>query len=502
MGGSVGSGRSRHVSRRTLLKAGAAGAAATALPLGGLMRLIAQGDVGNSPPVRSFTVPLPRPPLAVPSGTTPEGLPLYVFHEREAFVPILPGRPPTRIWGYEGITPGPTVSMRAGQKIVVRQVNELETGTTTHLHGGDTEAIYDGYPTSLVPPGTSFDYVYTGEDETATLWYHDHAIHETGFNVYQGLAGMFLVSDANERALPLPKGRFDVPLVIQDRLFDKNAQLVYPFDDDQHQVLQQGVFGDVFLVNGAPKPFMRVGRRKYRFRILNGSNARVLTLALSTGEAMTVIASEHQLFEHPIDTQTLHMTPSERYQVVIDFAKYPVGTKVVLRNQFEDDPGDPFDEALTRQIMRFDVVADVDDPSSVPADLAEQEPLGVPDVRRHWEFARKGGQWVINDKVWDENRVDAVIRDNTTERWTLENGGGGWIHPIHPHLVEFTILDRNGRPPEPYEVGHKDTVSLGPNDVVRIQFTVDEGKAGRYAYHCHNVEHEDDDMMTQIEFVL
>ena len=500
----VPTGEERHgVTRRTVIKAGLAGATATALPLGGLLRVIAEGSGGNSPPVTSFSVPLPRPPKAIPVGTTPEGLPLYVFHEREALVPILPGLPPTKIWGYEGTTPGPTISMRAGQKIVVRQVNELTTGTTTHLHGGDTDAVYDGYPTQLVPPGSSFDHVYTGEGETATLWYHDHAIHRTGENVYAGLAGMFLVSDANERSLPLPKGRFDVPLVIQDRLFDKDAQLVYPFEDPRtHQVLQQGVFGDTFLVNGAPRPFMRVARRKYRFRVLNGCNARVLTLALSTGEAMTVIASEHQLFEHPVDTTTLHMATSERYQVVIDFSKYPVGSKIVLRNEFEGDPGDPFSEALTREIMRFDVVADVKDPSSVPADLAPQEPLGVPTVHRTWEFHRSGGQWRINDEVFEESRVDAVLKNGTTELWTLVNGGGGWIHPIHPHLVSFKVLDRNGSPPEPWEVGAKDTVSLGQGDVVRIQFDVDENKEGKYVFHCHNVEHEDDDMMTNIQFVL
>jgi spore coat protein A len=501
MGGRSGS-ESGAVDRRTMLKLGIAGAAATALPLGGLLRMAARGDVGASPHVPSFSVPLRRPPRAVPVGTTPEGLPMYVMHQREAEAQILPGFPKTRIWGYDGTTPGPTVRMKVGEKIVVRQVNGLQTPTTVHMHGGDTAPEFDGHPLALVSPGTYFDHVYTGEDESATMWYHDHAIFRTGFNVYQGLAGFFFVSDANERSLPLPKGRFDVEMAIQDRLFDRNAQLVYPFDDPETGLpVRQGVFGDTLLVNGQPTPFMKVERRKYRFRILNGCNARALRLKLSTGEAMTVIGNEHQLFEHPVDVDRFSIYPAERMNVVIDFAKYPVGSKIELRNVFQDDPGDPFDPMATRRVMRFDVDADAVDPSRVPNDIAPQEPDGTPTVFRDWVFEREGGEWVINGKTFDADRVDAEIVHDTTEVWTLINQGGGWIHPIHPHLIEFKILDRNGKPPAPYEIGFKDVVSLGPNDVVRIIFTVDEENSGLYVYHCHNLEHEDHDMMTQIRFL-
>jgi spore coat protein A len=317
-----------------------------------------------------------------------------------------------------------------------------------------------------------------------------------------GLAGNYIVTDDVEEALPLPKGQFDMPLTIQDKFFLKDGSIVYP-RHDALRPLQQGVFGDVILVNGAPKPFLRAARRKYRFRLLNGSKPRVYRPALSSGEPLTVIMSDGGFLPHPVVTPDLVMSPSERYSVVIDFSRYPVGSQIILQNLMDDIPGNPFPAENTRQVMRFDVVDDADDPSSVPADLAPL-PAGIrPDqsvVTRTFEFHRSNGEWQINDKPFEADRIDAFPKLGTNEIWRFENGGGGWWHPIHVHLVEFLVLNRTRRPLQPYERGPKDTVFLRGRETATVAMLW-ESFTGLYVMHCHNVEHEDFGMMANIQVV-
>jgi FtsP/CotA-like multicopper oxidase with cupredoxin domain len=454
----------------------------------------------DSPPVPSFAVPLRIPPVLRPTSSTAT-TDFYDITQRVARVQIVPGLPPTTVWAYNGLVPGPTIKQRQGRDVRVRQHNALGVPVSTHLHGGDVPAASDGHPLDLIQPGRSKEYFYPGLHPAASLWYHDHAVHDTGRNVYMGLAGNYLISDAVERALPLPKDQFDIPLTLQDRFFLRDGSIVYP-KHDALRPLDQGVFGDVILVNGTPKPFLRVSRRKYRFRILNGSNARVYRLKLSTGEPLIVIQSDGGLMPHPVATEDLVIAESERYSVVIDFSRYPIGTKVVLQNVMEDVPGDPFDSDKTRSVMRFDVVANAVDPSSVPRDLAP-----LPDIRpaqavrtRTFEFARNGGEWTINHLPYDPDRIDAFPKLGTTEIWRFINGGGGWWHPIHVHLIEFLVLSRTRRPVQPYERGPKDTVLLKSNETVEVAMHWNHFK-GLYVMHCHNVEHEDFDMMINIKVV-
>ena len=490
--------------RRRLLTGGLIGAGAVLLPLGefGRVAISSQSDPTiTSPPVERFAVPLAIPPTIKPSRT--EGnTDFYNVTEFATVATILPGLR-TPVWTYNGTTPGPTFDTLKGRVSRVTITNHLGVPTTTHLHGGDTPPQFDGHPLDLVQPGASFTHVYPGDNSAATLWYHDHAIHATGRNVYMGLAGFFLVRDEVELGLGLPKGPpFEVPLVFQDRLFNADGSLFYP-EKEPGLPVRQGVFGDVILVNGTPFPFLKVQRRKYRFRLLNGSNARFYNFELSTGDPITVIGSDGGFLQRPVETRDLFMVQAERYDVVIDFAKYPIGTQVVLRNTIAPDPfGDPVDPDKVREVMRFDVTADAGDDFEIPSVLGPGPIANAADAirTRTWEFERSNGAWVINDNLFDGNRIDAFPQFGTTEIWEFVNRSGGWLHPIHPHLVEFRMLDRNGAPPKPYETGPKDVCALGPNQTIRVAMKFVDFR-GLYAFHCHNIEHEDHDMMTQFKVV-
>lgn len=445
----------------------------------------------TSPFVPPFSVPLTIPPVLRPVrsvGMTDE----FEIVQQETMAQILPGRK-TLVWSYNGSVPGPSIPMKVGRTAKVTQLNRLRVPTATHLHGGRTPAESDGHPIDLVFPGERRVYTYPDQQEYSPLWYHDHSIHDTGHKAYMGLAGRALVTDPHERALPLPRGAFDIPLTIVDRLFNADNSLLYPVDDDGH-VVRAGAIGDVILVNGRPQPRLAVKRRKYRFRLLNASNARQYLLALERDLPMVVVASEGGLLPAPVQVMQLPMGNAERYDVVVDFASVPSGTRVVLRNLAG--------QGRTAQVMAFDVGADAADTSSVPAVL--RPPIDIDPAaavaHRLWRFERSNGGWMINSRFFDERRVDAFPRLGTTEIWTFVNKSGGWAHPAHPHLVPFRILDRNGAPPKPWESGLKDTVMLGPGDEIRVVLRFDSFR-GVYAFHCHNMEHEDHDMMAQFEVV-
>ncbi len=404
----------------------------------------------------------------------------------------------------------------------VRYTNELPNPTTVHNHGSYTDGDSDGHPAKLIPPGGFQDYFFGNEQVARTQWYHDHAMHLTGLHVYNGLAGMYLIEDDFEENLPLPKGygEHDIPLMIQDRLFNADGSLRYDVDERDHS--SNGVFGDVMLVNGKPWPRMEVSARKYRFRVLNGSNAHPIEIALDSGRPFTVIATEGGLVHRPVRLRSLPLSPAERYEIVVDFSEYRVGERVVLKNlrrkvgrraRLEDLASG----AGTANIMRFDVVRKEKDDSRVPAVLRppreQVDPTHLPakssDVvrRRRIEFRRQGGFWTINGLTWDENRVDIKPRVGDAELWEFVGKGGGWVHPAHLHLVNFRIIERNGRRPPAYERDFKDTAFVGANERVKVLIRWPEVPRGteptkfarRFPLHCHNLEHEDHDMMIQFE---
>ena len=502
------------ISRREMLTFGALSGGAMLIPLERSVQAAGQSRMAESALPAPFTVPFSLPPKAVPVksvGTTD----YYSLVMRQQATEILPGYQ-TNIWGYNGSFPGPTFDVQQGRETVVRQANRLPQShptlgytpfTSVHLHGSASLPQYDGYASDVTYPGSAKDYHYPNFQDARTLWYHDHGVHHTASNVYMGLAGMYRMHDALEASLPIPQGYYDVPLIVSDAMFDNKGQLL--FDDDDHS----GVFGDVILVNGRPWPVMKVERRKYRFRILNASVTRSYRWQLDSGDPLVVIGTDGGLMPKPQSVKSLLHGNAERYEVVIDFSKYKIGRRVTLRNI---SPKNNVDYTNTDKVMAFDVVAKASSTAknADPQRAQPEQRRHGPDRRRpppppgRWRWSASGGQWTINGQTWADVEATAYTKAlanpglNSTEIWEIQNDSGGWHHPLHIHLIDFRILDRefdrNGIhvPPKPHELGPKDVVYVGENERVRLIMKFGP-HAGRYMIHCHNLVHEDHDMMGQ-----
>ena len=470
-----------------------------------------------------FRVPLPVPPVARPVGTDRSGAQLYRVTQRVAEAEILPGVR-TPILGYDGIFPGPTFETRRGQPVVVRYRNELPVPTVVHLHGGHTPAEHDGWPLDLVLPvggsgdwsghhGMAGDFAsgerehrYPNDQRAATLWYHDHRMDFTGPAVYRGLAGFHIVRDDVEDALPLPRGDRELPLMICDRAFAADGSFAYPGLDQGMRSLpgvedewMEGVLGDVVLVNGAPWPVHEVDAARYRLRLLNASNARRYRLALTVPGGpdlpLVQIGSDGGLLEAPVEHEAIEIASGERFDVVVDFSVLPVGAEVTMVNGLDEGPAG--------RVMRFRVVRNAKDDSRVPERLAEVEPLvppaGAP--KRMFRFTRgevgdhRG--WTINGETFDPETSLADIQLGQVEVWRFVTDVH---HPVHVHLDAFQVLRRGSQGPSRYDAGWKDTVDVPPAEVVdvAVRFT---DHAGRFVFHCHNLEHEDMAMMATIRTV-
>lgn len=469
---------------------------------------------------RPFQVPLPLPPVLAPAARDGD-VDRYEITQRESEVEILPGLR-TRIWGYEGMFPGPTIESRRGRATTVRHHNRLPVPTVVHLHGGRTPSDSDGYPTDLVLPAGSSgvqhqmhdpaavvshgarDYTFPLNQRAATLWYHDHRMDFTGPAVWRGLAGFHLVRDDEEDALGLPAGERELPLMLTDRSFAADGALRYPMVDPsltgEHGVTEPyraGVFGDVILVNGAPWPVHEVSNTRHRLRILNASNARRYEIALDPpppgGRGLLQIGADQGLLEAPLAHDTVRVAPAERYDLIVDFGRYAVGTEVTLVNRLGDGP--------TALIMRFRITHNAREGSLIPTRLSHIDPLRREDatVTREFDFraGRVNGQhgWRIGGEPFSPTRIDARPRLGTTEIWRFVTD---LHHPIHLHLVNFRVLARGNRPPDPLDGGLKDTVDLRPSEAVEV-LTRFDGYRGRYVFHCHNLEHEDMGMMANFE---
>lgn len=325
-------------------------------------------------------------------------------------------------------------------------------------------------------------------------------MRQTAENANAGQAGTYILRDPEEDKLGLPSGygQFDIPLVLSSKYYKSDGSLLSPAGEDD------SYFGDVIHVNGQPWPFLKVQPRKYRFRVLNASVSRsfILYLRRQSGSSspipFQVIGSDAGLLTGPVTTTTLTASMAERWEIVVDFSSF-AGQNITLRNQ--EDVGKDDDYKETVNVMRFVVSKDsVTDNSRVPSTL-RSVPFPPPangKVDRRFEFGRSGGEWRINGVVFSDvrNRVLAKVPKGTVETWELVNGGGGWTHPVHVHLVDFRVLSRSNskRGVLPYEsAALKDVVWLDAGETVRVQahYTTD----GLYMFHCHNLIHEDHEMM-------
>jgi FtsP/CotA-like multicopper oxidase with cupredoxin domain len=460
-----------------------------ALLVAGILAGTALG-AGAAAPTEASTPSAFSKPLVIPKVLTGSNVTLTA---KLADVQILNGKP-TRMWTYNGTFPGPTIRRPTGQMTTVTLVNNLPAAAgelTLHNHGNHSTAESDGQPDAFLaaPSGGSVKYTYTGteaggNERGAFQWYHDHRMDVTGRNVWMGLAGMYIIDDPADPQT-LPKGEFDVPLVIADRSFDANNQLAYRFDPS-------GVTGNQILVNGVPQPYFKVGDRKYRLRILNASNSRSYDLALSNGQSFIQIGTESGLLPAPVRRSRILIGPAERVEVVVDFANR-LNQRIVLQNLADD--------GSRRQLMQFRVTRDLTDNSSVPGRLRPLPSLDATSVvTRTFEFgqARITGLWTINGRSFDPNRVDAQPKLGTTETWIFKNKSGS-SHIVHIHGVDQQLVSRNGAPPASYELMKESwNLGIGQTIVVKLKFT---DNVGRFVFHCHILEHEDAAMMAQYEVV-
>ncbi|MFB6107040.1 MAG: multicopper oxidase family protein [Halobacteriaceae archaeon] len=597
--------RRHRVDRRTVLRALGAAGAAGALPwaVQPARAVTPSTDIDLSD--YKWDDPLPRPGVMSPAsrqgGVERYEIPLTQF-DQQVLPSTLPDAPATRLWGYGGTYPAATIEARPGRAVEVTWDNRLPSDghllsvdehvhgaeppapavrNVVHVHGAVTTQGSDGYPEAWATPDgkTAGDYGlstpvsyqqskrYPNEQDPATLWYHDHALGITRLNVYAGLAGFWLLRHPAENSLP--KGEYEVPILVQDRSFRENGNLKYPSGTNDDYEAE--VFGDVPVVNGKAYPYLEVEPREYRFRFLNGSNGRAFNLRLrndgggtATGVPVMKQIGVDQGFLPGVvdvgpggDVPSLLLSGAERADVVVDFSGYE-GTTFTLTNDAEApytgaNSGSDVPEILQIRVgtgpaagsagqspeqflaSAGNVVTDYQDPVT-PSGTTRQMTLDSMQVDVGESLAYD--THLLNMAGWDEeetwNGDPAVVEPTlgTSEEWVIANTTPD-SHPIHTHLVDFEVLKRldfdaagfnaarqtyladdtgtvdapvvsdyvsNPSNPTPNNAVKKDTVLVNPDEAVRIRpaFT---GYAGRFAWHCHVLEHEDQEMMLPFEVV-
>ncbi|KAF3001928.1 hypothetical protein E8E13_006759 [Curvularia kusanoi] len=399
--------------------------------------------------------------------------------------------------GYDGISPGPTIRTEKNVEAVVRFTNHAEKDLSVHLHGSYSRAPFDGWAEDVTKKGQYKDYYYPNSQSARTLWYHDHAVHHTAENAYFGQAGFYILHDSEEDSLGLPSGKdYDLPLALSSKQYNSDGTLFNPKDETD------SLFGDVIHVNGQPWPYHSVEPRKYRLRFLNTAISRAFKLTFEVdGKVISfpVIAADTGLLTKPVQTSNLEISMAERWEVVFDFSPF-AGKNVTLKNA-RDVQADK-DYAATDRVMQFNVNKPLlsADTSKVPSSLRTVPfPPKKSGVDRTFKFGRTNGMWTVNGVTFADvnNRILAKPQRGAVEIWELENSSGGWSHPVHIHLVDFQILSRTGgkRPVLDYEKeALKDVVLLGVNEKVTViaRYAPYDGV---YMFHCHNLIHEDHDMM-------
>lgn len=492
-----------------------------------------------------FVDPLPIPEIARPDGRRASpvdpklSVPFYRMAARAITSKIHRDLQPTHWWSFGPSTPGPTIESRSGEPVLIEWVNALPSEhflpidhtihgaeadkpavrMVVHLHGAKTAPESDGYPEDWIVSGKSSLFYYPNQQDAAMLWYHDHALGINRLNVYAGLFGAFVIRDSAEDALNLPKGKFEVPLILCDRLLTRVGQLLYPVSPDPQSPWVPELNGNAILVNGRLFPYLEVEARKYRLRVLNASNARIYHLSLlkqasaekTNDVSIQQIGTDQGLLPGPVALTELELAPGERADLVMDFSEHR-GSQLLLKTGAFD-------------VMQFRVSAEKTvDTSSLPAALRPVPKIPESQAVKTRlltldEYVNKAGNPVmqlLNATHWSAPITERPVL-GSTEIWSLINPTND-THPIHLHLVRFQILDRQPYepwlfqtkrqlhflgPPEPAELGEagwKDTVQAHSRMVTRIivPFT---GYTGRYVWHCHILEHEDNEMMRPYEVV-
>jgi blue copper oxidase len=461
--------------------------AASMLPVG----LLAGASLAQDAPRR-----LPIPPLldARAAGGAIQ------LTAQEGLTEFWPGQAsPTA--GYNGAYLGPTLRVHAGDDVRFTVTNRLAEETTLHWHGLLVPSDVDGGPHNTIAPGASWRPTVPVRQAAATCWYHAHPHMRTARQVYSGLAGMLIVSDRAEQDLRLPSryGVDDLPLILQDKAFDRERRLVYPTG---HMHAMHGVHGNALLVNGVPTPTATVPAGLVRLRLLNAGNARLLDLAFEDGRTFHWIGSEGGLLREPVALQVLSLAAGQRAEVLVDFSDQRAARLVHVLPQRPQAP------RRTQALVHF-TLDGVAAPMQMPARLAQWESLrATPALRRRRLVLNSGGAMAsgmagmaamhaIDGRPFDMHRIDQRVRLGDTEIWEVTAQGMVMPHPFHVHGVHFEVLRRGGQAPVVEDQGRRDTVIVDETVELLVHFTHPATEHAPFMYHCHILEHEDMGMMGQ-----
>jgi spore coat protein A len=553
------------MTRRRFLQYGAGAGAALALPWAA--RTPASAAPGLKLTKYLEPVPLPGAGIVV---ATPSGPNEYSFVQREISRQLHPQLPPTPLWAYDdgsGLEGqagsfGMAVVGHSGTALDVSFENRLpatyppwipvdtrltplgdEVRLMTHLHGGFVAAASDGNP-AVTPDGFGHGDTqtvhYTNQQPqmpAEMLWFHDHGLGATRLNVFAGLAAGYILYDEFDTGRPdnangLPSGPYEIPLVVQDRQFNADGTFLYPTSEISGATWIGEYFGDVMLVNGKVWPFLEVEPRLYRFRILNGCNARILNLDVG-GARMWQIGAEGGMWDQPVPVAQLVLAPAERADVLVDFSQIPTRTTHMKNSKPPSPVSNPAPPLAA--VMQIRVGRTTPVPPSIPTTLVGGRMADLPDpvTTRYITL----NEIDVDEPTWFLNLNGVHFEDGlatetppvgTVEDWVYVNVTGD-THPMHTHLVTFQVVGRtpfdaaayeeayegpNGVPggidpipfatgpmlaPDQTERGFKDTVKANPGyfTTIRAKFDLPTGLTApqSYVHHCHIVEHEDNDMM-------
>lgn len=438
---------------------------------------------------------------------------------------------------------GPVMSFQQGQKVRINFYNQLAEPCITHWHGMHVPQAMDGHPMYAIARGERYVYEFEVKNPAGTNWYHSHTHELTGSQVYHGLAGLLIISDEAERKLELPSNEYDLPIVIQDRSFDRENQ--FRFSLNRHNQMR-GFLGDTIMINGQSDHVIPVKTRAYRLRILNGSNARVYKLGWDDGTSVTAIGTDGGLLAKPQNMPYVMLAPAERVELWVDFSGRKTGSELVLQSlpylgshmamgrggmmgggmggMMGMMGGFGQDEVI--DIVKFQIAEQVSDSPKLPAELIPIRRLTERDISqpdrtvpiavgmRHMNFQLNGRTFEMQDYMESEKiPLNSIQRIKIFHESHGMGGGGGMMgmmgmmmsmpHPIHLHGQQFQVLSRRQNNSDSsydsvkkgfIDSGWKDTILLMPGEEIQILKPFND-YTGLFPYHCHILEHEDMSMM-------
>ncbi|MDQ0260201.1 FtsP/CotA-like multicopper oxidase with cupredoxin domain [Sinomonas atrocyanea] len=447
-------------------------------------------------PAVPFGARLPIPPLDRGTVETSGGIPVRTFRlaPQAGTHEYVPGKAAESM-GYNGALLGPTLRAARGEKVRVSIENRLAEATTVHFHGMMLPAAADGGPHAMIDPGGSAAPEWTIDQPAATLWYHPHPHGSTEKQVGLGLAGLFLLDEAQDgpgASLPHEYGVDDIPLIVQDRRLDGSGKVA--FDPSGNSL---GTLGNSIAANGTLGAVLPATTQRVRLRILNASAGRWFKFGFADHRRFHMVASDGGLLAAPLELDAVQLSPAERAEIVVELRP---GESVMLRSFAPDlgrvSPPDAFGGGRDFDVVRLDAAASLAPSSPLPAAFgALPEPVDARTATSR-SFTFSGRQ--INGRTMDMERIDFTAAPGAPEVWFVDNVNP-YQHNVHVHGVQFRLLDINGAPPPPERAGWKDTIPLLPRERNRIAFRMPRYADAEhpYMYHCHLLTHEDQGMMGQ-----